>query len=215
MKKTRYLVALLFTGLIFVVGILIGSRITTSHAEQIQQKIEDDLLEMQSLELEMSLVREINSSSLCNYIGYRLPEIIRKKVELGRKFDVGDIPEDEAFVLKRQYVISLTKYWLFSEVNKRECNINNPTILFFFNDYERSREQGRILDYLVYRSNESITVFSFNMNWIDQPLVNLFMINYNVTEAPAVVLDGVKYYGVQSKEQMTKVLCANYNLSFC
>ncbi len=215
MKKTRYLVALLFTGLIFVVGILIGSRITTSHAEQIQQKIEDDLLEMQSLELEMSLVREINSSSLCNYIGYRLPEIIRKKVELGRKFDVGDIPEDEAFVLKRQYVISLTKYWLFSEVNKRECNINNPTILFFFNDYERSREQGRILDYLVYRSNESITVFSFNMNWIDQPLVNLFMINYNVTEAPAVVLDGVKYDGVQSKEQMTKVLCANYNLSFC
>jgi hypothetical protein len=214
MKKNRYITVLVLTTLVFSVGILLGVQLTNSRAQQIQSNIQDDVLEMQSLELELSLVREINSSSVCNYINYRLPDIIRKKVELGRKFDIGDISAADAELLKKQYVISLTKYWLFSEVNSRECATGKPSILFFFDDYEQSREQGRILDYLVYRSNESITVFSFNTRW-NEPLIRLFILNYNITKTPTLMIDGTKYEGQQSVESISSLLCLKYKLEFC
>ncbi len=213
MKKRKYAIALAFTSLIFSIGVLLGTQLISSHTINIQRSIEKDLLEMQSLELELSMVAKSNATSICGYIDYRLPDIIKKKVELGRKFDIGDIPAEEASILKKQYIISITKYWLFSEVNK-QCTKDKPNVLFFFDNSEESREQGRVLDYLVYRSNESITVFSFNTQW-DEPLIRLFTVNYNATRMPTIVLDGKAYTGLQNAEALEKIFCSGYNLSFC
>lgn len=214
MEKKKYAIAAAFTTLIFFIGILIGSRILGERASELQGQLQSDLLEMQSLELELSIVNRINSTSLCSYIEYRLPDIVKKKVELGRKFDIGDIPEEQAGILKKQYTISLGKYWLFSEVNRVQCGINKPNIVFFFDTSEQSREQGRVLDYLVYRSGENITVFAFSAVW-DEPLLRLFMINYNVTAAPTVIIDGTSYSGLQTRENISSVICKSYNMSFC
>lgn len=213
MKKNIYAVAIVFTSLIFFVGILLGSRITDENTARLQRELQSDFLDMQSLELELSIVNNVNRTSLCSYIDYRLPDIVRKKVELGRRFDIGDIPSDQADALKKQYLLSLSKYWLFSEVSKKQCGIGNPGIVFFFDDSELSREQGRVLDYLVYK-DEHITVFAFNTLW-DEPLMKLVMINYNITGTPTIVLDDVRYEGMQTKEKLTEILCKNYNLTLC
>ena len=210
MKKQKYATAIVFTSMIFFIGVLIGSKITNEHTTELQKQLQDDLLETQSLELEMSVVNTINKTSLCNYIDYRLPDIIKRKVELGRKFDINNIPDDQAELLKKQYLLSLSKYWLFSEVNKKQCGIRAPSIVFFFDDSEISREQGRILDYIVYKSNESVIVFSFNTLW-DEPLMRLLMINYKITSTPTIVIDDTPFQGLQTRENITAALCKSYS----
>lgn len=202
----RYIIAFVITSLVFISGFFIGSRIASSRTEEIQRGLQNDLLDFQSLELELSMIKE---SKACDYISYRLPDIIRRKVELGRKFDVGDIPEEDAELLKKQYVISLTRYWFFSEVQEKDCNITTPRIMFFFDDTEMSREQGRVLDYTVYKSNQTISVFAFNTEW-KGPIVRLLMANYQVQKLPAVIINGTKYEGLQGRDQLEKIMCENY-----
>lgn len=206
--RHRYLIAFLITSLVFVSGLFIGSRITESRTLELQRTLQNDLLDFQSLELELALIKDVNA---CEYLSYRLPEIIKRKVELGRKFDIGDIPKEEGELLQKQYVISLMRYWFFSEVQERQCSITTPRVLFFFDKSETSREQGRILDYLVYRSNESITVFAFNKEWND-PLIRLLVTNYQVNVTPVLIISGTKYEGLQSREQLQEIFCVAYNI---
>lgn len=205
--ERRYLVTFLITSLVFVSGLFIGSKITASRTEEIQRTLQNDLLDFQSLELELSLIKDTNA---CEYISYRLHVIIKSKVELGRKFDVADLPKDERELLQKQYVISLMRYWFFSEVQEKQCNIKTPRILFFFDSSEISREQGRILDYLVYRSNESITVFAFNKGW-EEPLVKLLVTKYQVNATPTLIINETRYEGLQGREQLQEILCNTYN----
>lgn len=206
--KNKYLITFLITSLVFISGFFIGSRITESRTGEIQRTLQNDLLDFQSLELELSLIKD---SSACVYIGYRLPDLIKSKVELGRKFDTADLPAEEARLLQKQYVVSLMRYWFFSEVQEKQCNITTPRIMFFFDRSEISREQGRILDYLVYKSNESITIFAFNREW-EEPLVRLLVTNYQVDKTPMLVINGTKYGGLQGRERLQGILCADYGV---
>ncbi len=206
--ERRYLITFIITSLVFVSGLFIGSKITESRTEEIQRSLQRDLLDFQSLELELSLIKD---TTACEYISYRLPDVIKRKVELGRKFDVGDIPKEDASILQSQYVISLMRYWFFSEVQEKQCNITTPRVMFFFDDSEISREQGRVLDYLVYRSNESISVFAFNIKW-EEPIIRLLVTNYQVNQTPALIINWTKYEGMQTREQLQEVLCSAYKI---
>lgn len=213
-RRERYAIAFLATTLIFVAGIFIGSEVSKAKIEGIKGLLQKDILETQSLELELSILESINSSYLCGYIDYRLPDIIKNKVELGRKFELGDVPKEDADTLQRQYSISLAKYLLFTEVQKKECGIDKPRILFFFDDKEVSREQGRVLDYIVFRTKENITIFSFNVQW-DNALVRLLVNTYNITEVPTLILNGERHVGFQSRDNVTEILCRYYTFEIC
>lgn len=204
--EKKYLIVFLITSLIFVSGLFIGSKITASRTEELQRTLQNDILDFQSLELELSLIKNTNA---CDYISYRLPDVIKRKVDLGRKFDIGDIPKEDAEMLQKQYVISLMRYWFFSEVQEKQCNITTPRVIFFFDESEISREQGRILDYMVYKYNESISVFAFNREW-KEPIIRLLMANYQVNTTPAIIINGTKYEGLQSRETVQQILCSNY-----
>lgn len=211
LRRERYLITILLTTMIFFTGIFIGTRITSSKLADIESRLEQDFLETQSLELELTLAQE---SSLCSYISYRLPSIVKTKVDLGRKFDIGDIPEEQATLLEKQYIISLVKYWLFNNLQEERCGIKNPRILFFFTNSELSREQGKVLDYLVFRSNETLNVFSFNLGH-EEPLIRLIAERYNITDTPTLVIGNATYQGFRSAQDISAALCARYNMTFC
>jgi len=213
-RKERYAITFLVTTLVFIAGVFIGSEVSKKGIEDIQELLQKDILETQSLELELSILESINSSFLCGYIDYRLPNIIKSKVELGRKFELGDVPRDEADILQRQYSISLAKYLLFTEVQQKRCGIDKPRILFFFDTSEISREQGRVLDYIVFKTQENITIFSFNIQW-DNALIRLLVNTYNITDVPTLITNEEKHVGFQSREMVTDILCKYYQMEIC
>ena len=211
----RYLIAGFITTIIFIIGILLGLQLSNTNLDDLQNTLQKDLLEMQSLDLEILVSKELNNESICSYIEYRLPNIIKTKVELGRKFDTTNLPPDKIKLLQKQYAISLMKYWLFTEVQEKQCKISTPRILFFFtSNQEASREQGRALDYTVYLSNETISVFAFNVQW-DEPLIKLLINKYNVTDTPTIIINETKHDNFQSVESMAGILCSVYGEKHC
>ena len=213
MKKEKYVISILLTSFIFLIGLLLGSSISSSKLEDVQRRLQLDFLDTQSLELELIIAGD--NESVCNYIQYRLPEIVKRKTELGRKFDITELDEGQREILYKQYIISLGRYWLFSNIQEKQCGIKNPTVLFFFDHKETSREQGKVLDYLVFRSNEALGILAFSTQ-ANESLINLISKKYNITETPAIVIDNKKFEGFQSTEKVSGTLCEIYpTLAFC
>jgi hypothetical protein len=213
-SKEKYFTALVFTSFVFLIGIIIGSHVTSSRIEELQANLQEDLLITQGFELELAVLQK-NNESLCDYIKVRMPEIAKEKVELGRKFDVGDIPESRANILEEQFVISATNFWLFSEIQEEQCGIKQPKILFFADNSELSRQQGKVLDFLVFKTNESLLVFTFNIELFDKPLFKVLKNIYNVEGLPAIIINDKKYEGLVSRDELTEILCSSYDLSIC
>ncbi|MFH0949244.1 MAG: hypothetical protein V1802_02045, partial [Candidatus Aenigmatarchaeota archaeon] len=139
-KKETYVITFLLTTMVFIVGIVIGSEITRSSMENVQKILQKDIMETQSLDLEMSMVEKLGGKdAVCKYIEARLPNFIKEKTELGRKLDIGDLSEDDAKMLETQFVLSLTKFLLFSNMQEEDCNIKKPKILYFLDMSEVSR----------------------------------------------------------------------------
>src|SRR3989338_4154884 len=120
MKKENYIISILLTSFIFVIGITIGSNIYNSKIEDLQKTLQEDFFDTQSLELEL-IIAGRNESTTCNYINNRLPDIVKKKAELGRKFDVEDLQEEQKEILYKQYVVSLARYWIFNNIQEKQC----------------------------------------------------------------------------------------------
>lgn len=211
-KKEKYVITFLLTTLVFAVGIMIGSEITRSRTESIQKSLQADILESQSLEVELSILQALGNKEKCAYIESRIPEIVKKKVELGRKFDIGDVPEDDASLLDAQFVVSLGRYFVFNELQEKECGSQKPSVLFFKDESELSREQARVLDNLVFRmSDVNITVLTFSRKLIDERhIITLVYRLNNVTETPSIIVKGVKYEGFQPLGKTTAILCSAY-----
>lgn len=166
-RKQIYVVALIYTTFIFLLGLIAGSYLSDYNYKYVQEKLQEDVLEMQGLDMEIEIIREMKNIDVCDYIDKRMPEIIESKGELAKKVDAVD-KKDVTELLKKQYTVSLMKYWLFFKLRENECNVTGPTVLFFFDDSEISREQGKALDYIYYKYG-NITIFSFNTEWDEPP----------------------------------------------
>ncbi len=216
-SKEKYYVAFFITTLIFLLGILVGSAVSRGNAESFQRSLQLDLLGAQSLEVELSVLQTLGSKEdRCAYIESRLPEIAKKKTDIGRKFDLGGISKDEAQLLSSQFVVSLGRYFVFNEIQEKECGLQKPKILFFRDDSERSREQARVLDNIVYRLGDvNITILTFSRDLInDQPIIKLVYRLNNVTETPSILVKGARYDGFQPLDKVTGILCSGYGNSY-
>ncbi|MBI2076691.1 MAG: hypothetical protein HYT72_05590 [Candidatus Aenigmarchaeota archaeon] len=217
-RKEKYVITFLLTTLVFIIGIMIGSEITRARVESIQQSLQLDVLESQSLEIELSILNQFGKKEdMCAYIESRLPDIAKKKVEIGRRFDIGDVPKDEAELLASQFIVSLGRYFVFNEIQTEECKLTKPTVLFFPDTSEASREQAKVLDNIVFRLGDvNITVFTFNSIFKEkQGIVKMVYNLNNVTKTPTIMIKGTKYEGFQEMEKVTGILCGNYDLAIC
>jgi hypothetical protein len=215
-RKDKYIAAFFVTTVVFLLGIFIGSEITGSRLESLQRQLTLDIMEAQSLEIELSILQLFGGiEDKCNYIESRIPEIVKKKVEVGRKFDIEDIPEEEADVLASQFIISLGRYVIFNEVQERECGVQKPKILFFKDESEASRQQARVLDNIVFGvSDLNITVLTFTTTFSDHGIIKLLYRVNNITVTPSLLIKGAKYEGFQPLEKVTGILCQNYANSY-
>ena len=217
-KKEKYVITFLLTTLVFVIGIMIGSEVTRSSVGSIEKSLQLDILESQSLEVELSIINQLGKKEdLCGYIEGRLPDIVKKKVETGRRFDIGDVPKEQAELLAAQFAVSLGRYFVFNEIQTASCNLAKPTLLFFPDSSEASREQAKVLDNIIFRLGDvNITVFTFSSTFKeDQKIVKLVYNMNNITKNPTIIIKGIRYEGFHSLERVKEILCSNYDMSIC
>ena len=207
--KDSLLKASALTSLLLITGILVGLQMDDLRHQHTTSELDRATLDTETFSVLQDYV-EYSDENFCELSEVRLPEVGQKNAELGsqlERFDSQGFDDEERynFVRDRYYNNQLKLYMLVNEHNER-CDGNQDTVLYFFDDSTQSQRQGAVLDEIA--RNQGTIVFAFNMDIMedpgqpDSPVVEILAKDYNVTEAPSLVVNGEKFEGFISQGEL-------------
>lgn len=188
-QKITMLTVFILVLVVFVVGILIGSNIRRSEANDLQTLLQESELNTESYLIEQEL---IGGSSIagCDLAMIRIQDLSSQLYELGQKLNSEnprkELGERNYNLLKRKFhLMQMRTYLLFYSIQEN-CNESTHTVLYYYKQNDlQSQEQGMVLDRAV--ENFDLNVFAIEYNYSQD--LNFIEEYYNVTAAPAVVID--------------------------
>lgn len=202
----RYFFAALLTVIIFVSGIAASNVMDELRQDSLETADREDLIELESLQLQMKYLEEETES--CSTMEKGLTNIVEDYNEnLGRVQGFKDssiLKKDEYSQLKREYVLSGLRYWMTAEDLQDRCNQSYTTALFFTSNVgdencDECQRVGNTLTDLKQAYGDDFLVFSAPTE-MDEGMIELLKNRYNVSERPAVVVNGEKVL----KEDITR-----------
>lgn len=165
----------------------------------LKSELEEGLTELKSTELQFMYLRSENFTS-CSLITLGLRNTVRdynKNLEKVQSYSGGILKSEEYELLKRRYILSSLRYWIFAEDLRKNCDFNSTTLLFFtksLNNGERDVCEKRVaenLNKLKDKYGENLLVFTISTR-LEVGLVDILKRQYNVTEVPTLVINGKK-----------------------
>ncbi len=215
--KGKYLLAAVITGLIFLLGMLLGLIVEGKRVDYVQSQAEQQKLDFVSLQLQYQLISELSQQGNCPAVSATFEEFLK---ELGRTEERlieyeknAKVNRDSFERLKRDYVQAQVNYWLLAKKTKQICDRDIATILYFYAPTENCKEcdaQGFVLTYLKDLFKEKLLIFSFDSSFREEPLVDLLIKTYNVTEYPSLVLEDKLITGFRDRDGLLKEICPLY-----
>lgn len=208
-SKYRYFLAALFTLIIFVTGALTSNLLDDYRSSKLQAELQEDLTEVESNQLQLDYLRSHDLS--CDTLDTGLTSIVKSYNDrLGRiqEFRDRSLIKSERFSnLRRRYIISGIRYWIFAQELKERCSFSPNTALFFTKSLENQSceacaRQGRQLSLLKKEYDSEFLVFPVPLT-VDDGMVEILRDRYNVTDVPATVVNGeTALRGYRSREEV-------------
>ncbi|MEM4641377.1 MAG: hypothetical protein QXW65_02575 [Candidatus Pacearchaeota archaeon] len=212
-KKSRnlFIGTAIVTTVVFVLGLLLGNYIATSRIERFQEFEEKFLVQLIALEF-----REVFVQDVCKL---EWQDVWEQKVELGRMLSSLErrLGKDNKKLKIRKEIYELIEIKVLQTLEKikKECYEDFSIILFFYTNKKNdplgsvaaSEDQGLILDQVYYEHSskgKKVYTLVFDINSENAASVALRK-KYNITKAPALVIDG-KTYGYLTKEEIEQLL---------
>ena len=193
MKGKRIVIfSFVVASLIFISGVAMGVTIDKYKADTVSDELRQNQLKIDSYITEQQLI-SLFKEDKCIVIEDRLSEVSISTSELGNLLN--RVSASKSFpmdfdTLKREYIISEAKLFATILELNEVCKKKQNNILFFYKiDHLQSQKQGFVLDDIDDKFNHSITILSFDIEYTKEPLVGLLVKRYNITKAPAVVIN--------------------------
>lgn len=208
-----YLKTFVVSLVIFVLGIFIGlnmERFVASDVADQTQQIENSIQEM---ELEMLYFQGVEQRESCDFLN----EIVRRtNINLDElSLQLSHYSEEKILFtrsnvkeLKRKYTFLLIKDWLLQEKIKKDCGTDTVSILYFYDteDCGDCLVQGNVLSLFKSSLKEKIMIFPIDVN-VESSMVGILLHKYNISSRPALEIEGKVYKGIQSKDEIKKIIC--------
>ncbi len=194
MNKARLLIAsILIATIIFVAGLFSGWAFDRYRSNILFEETRVNELNTESFVTEQLFLEHFEEES-CDILSGRVPEMQENLREVGAKlakldrsksFDINDFN-----YLKRKYFIQEVQFLsIIMDLNKN-CESNYDIILYFYDPYQaKSISQGQILDAVSADRNYELIVLSFDGTYYDEPLLNLLVRKYHISELPTLVIN--------------------------
>lgn len=195
----KYLAAFAITTLVFIAGIFIGGRISTSKLESINIATQSMRADVLGAELQYQLVLE----SACNITD---PVLLTDELyKIGSKLDFmeNDLGKKnpEVLGLKEYYSMLEVEHWLLLKKVRKQCNTPYDLVLYFYSNLEDCpdcEEQGHVLNY-IHKKIPAVNIYSFDIN-IDNPVLSTIKTLYRIKQAPSLVIDEKVHVGFMDSE---------------
>ena len=214
-SKKRYITAFIFACLVFIIGIFVGNFLSNERVSYLKDIAYKQQMDYQSLELQSLYINslEVDNES-CHAFKKVLEEsldnvaVAQSKVELYMK-QKSDKRYDD---IKREYSIAQIRYLLLDKKLREICKFDTIPLLYFYSDRDCAdcSPQGTILTYLKSKIKDKLLVFSLDADFLNEPLIDLFEVKYNVTEVPSIIINETLHKGLLKKEDLLKEICPMY-----
>ena len=211
-KWEIYLISGVITAGILILGIFFGVTVSKGKVDDLQSELDKLKMNQDDLNLEFVLIATSRNQS-CNIISYELDKVIDNAANLGERVSLYETSEkikDARFAfLKDDYTITLIRYWFFLERMKTECNRTNfVTVLYFYSNdkCDDCNKQGLILNFAKQTYQQNVMIFAIDSD-SKLNVVDLLKKTYQIQAVPSLVVDGKKYDGLVTVEELKSVLC--------
>lgn len=223
-EKSRYLMAALFAVIIFSFGLSVGMVAENRRIEYMNKFYQLQSNEYESLQLQYLYLTTIsNTKESCPVLQYSL-DVHLKHLEDTRirlenyKQDASSMSRSDFDALTRQYLLAEIKSWLFTRTAEKVCNETNIVTILNFHSKNciGCEDEAMVLSYFKALFKEKLLIFSFDLDYENELMVNILRKSYNVTIYPTLIVDDEKYEDFVSKDQLKKILCSYYgNITEC
>lgn len=199
-----YVLALIVTVAIFLLGAYVGQIVDVQVTETLMEQMEYYFEESASMQV-MLLFED--SPSFCPLYMNESDNLEEITINLGEQLtyfeEVKGVNDED---LKRQYFLLETKSYLFAKKINDVCGIEKNLILYFYSsDCEKCKEQGNELTSFSHEFEGDLRIYSFDGE-LNSPVVEGLKNEYNITAYPSIVINGVTKKGFKDKGYLLNIL---------
>ena len=198
----KYLVAFLITAFIFGTAVLASNTLTDKKLQDVRDIENSVALDILSSETQFALLEETS----CRDIG---PGFLSKELgPLGERLSYAENQKgfegEDLDSLKRSYFLLEIKDYLLMKRLTEKCNFKPTFILYFYSTSDKCEEcekMGYVLTALRDKYPE-LRVYSFDYHFDVGAIQTLKSIYKVRDELPALIINGVPYYGFKTIEEL-------------
>ncbi len=211
MKETvkAFYIAFFISLAMFFSGIFIGKAI----AQSMFLNTENEILKLINNVYTLNTMLYLSKNLSCDekrVLLSQIPigEIGRYLTAIEREYGYND---EKVLLLKEFYIINLIRMYESLKEYNQKCKFNWTLILYFYSNDPKYREpcaeQGRYLDYVVYKHWPKVRVFAIEGKLINNPLIDYLKKKYNVTTFPTIIInDKIILRGVVKPEVLERYI---------
>lgn len=192
-QKHVFLISLILTILVFSLGLLISYGMDFIRIDKILIEMNNHKLATNAYLIEKEFIDTFGGNK-CQLLTSKIYDLKKEAETVGS--DLSKYGEKSFFkkrdfdYLKRKYfLLELKLYALIHELNAHCAHKYIPILFFYKIDHDLSERQGYVLSDLAEAHKKEIIVFSFDKDYEDEPLLKLFLLKYNITKAPTVIIN--------------------------
>lgn len=205
----KYLVAFLITAAIFGTAIFASNLFTNKKIENVREIENRVALDILSSETQFALLAETS----CRDIG---PGFLSKELgPLGERLSYAENQKGfnsaDVDSLKRSYFLLEIKDYLLMKRLTEKCNIKPTFILYFYSSDESRCQDCEKTGYVLTALRDKypdLRVYSFDFDYDLGAIKTLISINKVKDQLPALIINGVPYYGFKTVEELEKAVPA-------
>ncbi len=209
----KHLAAFVITCLLFVIGLMIGLRVSDYRLALLQDFTAQQRADFESLQLQYAYLSASNTScvALQNALENSVAQLEEARVKLEQYLQASSDP-GEFLLEKREYMLAEIRYWLLARETEEACGKESVRVLYFYEDddlCDRCSTQGYILTSLKDRLQDKLLVFSLDAQ-SDEPMVEIIKGVYNITSVPSLVVDEELRDGFVTEDDLLTVICSHF-----
>lgn len=209
----RYIFAGVLTVVVFLLGVFMSGQLDDARVSALENSIEKNNVELQSTQMQLNYLRSENVQD-CDVLEAGLQDIVasyNKRLSSLQTYQEDSLLKGQEFeTLKRSYILSGIRYWMFAEEINRKCGRTSDTVLYFTSRVgaaetcEACAEMGEHLSLAKKERGSDVLIFTVPAN-LDDGMVEMLKQQYNVTSIPTTVFNSnrsSRIEGVGSLDQI-------------
>jgi hypothetical protein len=202
----KYVFVFVLTTLIFVIGLFLGSMITTRNLTKLDKMEQDIKVQTMAIELQYQLISE-NPCSVSNSTSIS-KELYLLSDRLDYMENTLGIDDLRVLSLKEYYSILEIRHWLMLKKINEKCNPRNNLILYFYSnkgECNNCEEQGYALTY-IRKKYPNVMVYTFDINSENVAVETIKDIYIKSEDLPVLIINDKVYYGFKDSGQIESLL---------